>query len=189
MTDPTLHELRARLRAEAVSPPRVCGSLRALKAILAPPLPPPAQPTLERPIPVSSPIADFASRIEEPISLPERRSTFGQRLEPLAEQPPMQLGPGASLDIVEPDEPVGPRTAMLRRLQETSETPFLPEDVHDQEAMRAEQLYAEAGLPSHAAPGDESRTEPLSPLIALEQRLLEEHSDLIRTLTRANAVA
>lgn len=200
MNNADLAEIRARLRAAAEDgrpPPR--GPFGPLRGLLGakprPPLlgapipytprPPPASP---RPEPIEA--SEEALLLDQPLDLPPRRNAFGQRPDTGAEPAP---APAASHAAVPPPTIADGdmieairrrRSPLLRRIEEATETPFLPEDLADASGGDIERIYSEAGLaPSPSAPApDLPVSGPPSALQRLERRLLEEHMLLIRAI-------
>ena len=202
MNNSDLADLRAQLRAAAEeqrSAPR--GPLRRLRGLLGvePPAPLLSPPPSYGPRPAPRPRApvdvDDAPLLLDQILPPPRRSAFGQRSEAGAEPakaaaPVIVLHPIADDDVAEAIRRV--RAPRLRRMEEATETPFLPEDLADHADDQIERVYAGAQLDTlfSGTSGPASAPEPLpvqptaaeSMLLVLEQRLMAEHMELIRVI-------
>ena len=188
-----LAQIRAQLRAAAEDrrpPPR--GPLGPLRSLIGgrkrPPLLGAAPSYAPRPAPPAPPAppallwegddAEEPLLLAEPLDLPTRRNAFGKRPEPETDPRPAggasrfaaPTDPAMDSDMVEAIR--RRRPSLMRRPEEAHETPFLPEDLADAGDGDIERIYSEAGLatapPPASLPAD-------SPLLRLEQRLLEEH--------------
>lgn len=152
-------------------------------------------PYVPRPAPVTrKPAPDVAGeealQLDQPLDLPVRRNAFGQRLEPGDEPRPSPsterlVAPPPQIADDDMIEAIRRRPSpLLRRIEEATETPFLPEDLADASGGDIERIYSEAGLAPSPALHDPPSAPP-SPLERLERRLLEEHMLVIRAIAGA----
>ena len=162
MNNTDLAEIRARLRAAAEDRrPAPRGPLGSLRGWLGPkrrppllgaPLPyePRPAPASRRPAPDET--GEEALPLDQPLDLPVRRNAFGQRPEPGEEpRPAVCIAPlTAAPPQVDDDDMIEAirrrPSPLLRRIEEATETPFLPEDLADASGDDLERLYSEAGL-------------------------------------------
>lgn len=196
MNNTDLAEIRARLRAAAEDRrPAPRGPLGSLRGWLGPKRRPPLLgaplPYEPRPAPASRrPAPDETGEEALPLDLPVRRNAFGQRPEPGEEpRPAVCIAPlTAAPPQVDDDDMIEAirrrPSPLLRRIEEATETPFLPEDLADASGDDLERLYSEAGLAPCLAPPDPASAAP-SPLERLERRLLEEHMLVNRVIAGA----